>query len=945
MSARLLHPDEYELETRSSVDSQESFNLDDADFESQVPPRPRRMLRKVPFLSRLFSSTYSGYRSLKPSRPFLSASTRRGCYRRLLFRRWCLRLHAAAGIILALIVLTSIFRPSYTRLPPHYSSLRDAVSQSTEPGRGNPRNEKVFIAASLYDRDGDLAQGHWGNSVLRLIDLLGPNNVFLSIYENDSGADGERALRGLETQVTCKKSIVFEEHLDLDSLAKIVAPDGSRRTKRIEYLAEIRNRALRPLSDQHDVQYDRLLYLNDVAFNPVDALHLLFSTNVADDGVSHYRAACAIDFINPFKFYDTYATRDLQGYSMGLPIFPWFSTAGEGQSRQDVLSGKDAVRVRSCWSGMVAFDARFFQQSPESQSYKGVETPVQFRASHESFWEASECCLIHADIQEPLANGGDSGIYINPYVRVAYDPHTLSWLGTTRRFERLYSLIQNLISRLAGLPWFNPRRDEIPGQNVQQTVWVPDEKEDGSGSFQTVDRVAGKDGFCGRPGLQFANRVTGVIYGVLDSLMDRASLASLDESQHAPKAAKWPTASQISPGNQKTSLVDSVNTLRASSLALASPSTSPSSRSPSIRPQNTPPSLFTQQDYTEEKDNKTTNMYPVADVDDTAGFMAAARAWKPERDYFNSSAQVADVSNDKQGGEDNSANALDYNATAGDDDFVGIPGDDAFDGFAPPKSDAGDFEAGPEAQKSVTDWDGADNTVKQEQQQKQRVTAAAAATASLSVTHTPSEEEDRENLTTFKSWGPPAPRDKPAARIRRVIIKGLPTAWCSPAKVFSLVHGGAIDSINVTSSGTAHILFCEADACKAFYDKYPNGIDLDREKKLTVFVEMGQEVDVVSSSLSFSLSVGATRVVRAVGAQMDVNMEQLVKLATSKNGKLEKMIDTYVPGEARSIVFRFCSVDDAVRFRAAFVREIEFEQCNVQYAADPCETATGYHVD
>ncbi|PYH84885.1 hypothetical protein BO82DRAFT_351683 [Aspergillus uvarum CBS 121591] len=326
-------------------------------------------------------------------------------------------------------------------------------------------------------------------------------------------------------------------------------------------------------------------------------------------------------------------------------------------------------------------------------------------------------------------------------------------------------------------------------------------------------------------------------------------------------------------------------------------------------------------------------MYPVADVDDTAGFMAAARAWKPERDYFTSSAQAGDVSSDKQGNEDDSANATDYNVTAGDDDFVGIPGDDAFDGFAPPKSDVGDFEAGPETQKSVTDWDGADNTVKQ--QEKQRVTAA----------QTPSEEEDCENLTTFKSWGAPAPRDKPAARIRRIIIKGLPTAWCSPAKVLSLVHGGAIDSINVTSSGTARILFCEADACKAFYDKYPNGINLDREKKLGVFVEMGQEVDVVSSSLSFNLSVGATRVVRAVGAQMDVNMEQLINLASSKNGKLEKIIDTYIPGEARSIVFRFCSVDDAVRFRAAFVREIEFEQCNVQYAADPCEAATGYHVD
>ena len=56
-----------------------------------------------------------------------------------------------------------------------------------------------------------------------------------------------------------------------------------------------------------------------------------------------------MDFINPFKFYGTFASRDLEGYSMGLPIYPWFSSAGKAQSRQDVLDQKDAVRVRSCW--------------------------------------------------------------------------------------------------------------------------------------------------------------------------------------------------------------------------------------------------------------------------------------------------------------------------------------------------------------------------------------------------------------------------------------------------------------------------------------------------------------------------------------------------------------------------------------------------------------------
>ncbi|GKZ35704.1 hypothetical protein AbraIFM66950_006455 [Aspergillus brasiliensis] len=467
--------------------------------------------RREPLWSRLFSSTYAGYRNLKPSRPLLPGSRYSGRYRRSLVRRICNYSLAIIGIIFLLIVLTSIFRPSYTRPPPHYLSLRNAVSQSTKPGRGNIRNEKVFIAASLYDPDGDLARGHWGDSVLQLIDLLGTDNVFLSIYENDSGRDGESALQELSDRITCQKSIVFEQHLDLASLPTVAVPGGSRRIKRIEYLAEVRNRALRPLDNQPGVHYDKLLYLNDVAFNPLDALHLLFSTNATEDGVAQYRAACAVDFINPFKFYDTYATRDLQGYGMGVPFYPWFTSAGQGQSRQDVLAQKDAVRVRSCWGGMVAFDARFFQHETDvpvmgmEQLYEEDKSPARFRASHDTFWEASECCLIHADIQKPQPDPGnitDTGIYINPYVRVAYDTGTLSWLGTTRRFEKLYSWVHDILNRLVGMPWFNPRRTEIPGQIVQQKVWVPDGEGEGEGSFQLVDRVAGKDGFCGRPGLQ-----------------------------------------------------------------------------------------------------------------------------------------------------------------------------------------------------------------------------------------------------------------------------------------------------------------------------------------------------------------------------------------------------------------------------------------------------------
>lgn len=519
MSVRLLHPDEYELVTRSSLESQESFNLDEADFESHTHNKPNFLRRGPSLLSRLLSFSFAGYRLLKDSSiaPLRSRRKRASCSRRLSARRLCFYFHVFAGVIVALIVLTFLFWPSYTRLPPHYEALRRSVLQSKTPGRGNPRNEKVFIAASLYDREGDLAGGQWGRAVLQLIELLGEDNVFLSIYENDSGPRGESALREFEQQVTCNKSILFEEHLNLADIPAITLPDGSKRIKRIAYLAEVRNRALRPLDEHSDLRYDKLLYLNDVVFDPIDAVQLLFSTNASEDGVARYRAACSVDFINAFKFYDTYATRDLQGYSMGVPFFPWFTTAGNGQSRKDVLEGKDAVRVRSCWGGMVAFDAKFFQ-SPEkpqsindrkevtvSREYTENRLPVRFRSEPELFWDASECCLIHADIQDPPSNIDeitDTGIYMNPFVRVAYDGTTLSWLRTTRRFEKLYSPIHNIVNHLVGMPRYNPRRGEVPGQEVEEKVWVPDAAKSAGGSFLTIKRVAGNSGFCGRQGLQ-----------------------------------------------------------------------------------------------------------------------------------------------------------------------------------------------------------------------------------------------------------------------------------------------------------------------------------------------------------------------------------------------------------------------------------------------------------
>ena len=86
-------------------------------------------------------------------------------------------------------MLTPVLIPSYSQRPPHYTGA-------------NPNNETVFIAANIVDED--LIRESWGQSVLELIDIIGEQNVFLSIYENDSGSGTQSALQELALKVPCK---------------------------------------------------------------------------------------------------------------------------------------------------------------------------------------------------------------------------------------------------------------------------------------------------------------------------------------------------------------------------------------------------------------------------------------------------------------------------------------------------------------------------------------------------------------------------------------------------------------------------------------------------------------------------------------------------------------------------------------------------------------------
>ncbi|KAI1935130.1 hypothetical protein LOZ66_005436 [Ophidiomyces ophidiicola] len=517
---------------RQPIDSAETFELEHqaallrkSSDTTQTCPRYEAESAQPP--SWLRSCVWCSNALLSYIRPCVKsrgAKKRRSGYRRAL--RFTALL--VGGFVLVSL-LEGVLFPSYQRPPQHYHELRRAILASTRSGRGNQENEKIFIAANIINEE--LIRGPWGTSLLELIDILGEQNVFVSIYENDSGIGTHNALRELQKKLPCNSSVVAGDHLSISELPKVTTPSGEHRVKRIAYLAEVRNRALRPLNGSYvpdsgqvgfrhaSTKFDRVLFLNDIFFSAEEAAQLIFSTNHGQ-----YRAACAVDFVSKVMFYDTFVVRDKEGYGMGLMFYPWFSSSGSAQSRRAVLAGEDAVPVRSCWGGLAAFDAAMFQTADAQRG--GHALALQFSYTAEAFWEAAECCLIFAAMEQAhgsaLAAGG-SGVYVNPFVRVSYTAGTWQWLGFFRRFERAFRNLQYLVSRI-GYPEYNPRRRDEPGQLVQHRVWTTGAAGGGgivragrggrsSGSFHTVERRAGLGGFCGqrrmflmKPDVEAANR-------------------------------------------------------------------------------------------------------------------------------------------------------------------------------------------------------------------------------------------------------------------------------------------------------------------------------------------------------------------------------------------------------------------------------------------------------
>ncbi|KAF7872407.1 hypothetical protein EAF04_003328 [Stromatinia cepivora] len=318
----------------------------------------------------------------------------------------------------------------------------EGAFQGFTPRIGNPNNEAIFIAA-IFRKSEIMLRLNWSPALISLVQHLGPQNVYVSIIESGSW-DGTKAalmdLDGMLDEAGVERTIELgmDREAQLEELEHVPA-EGQDRTgwlftgrkesesgwemRRIPYLARLRNRAMEPLLRVWDEgrgrKFDKILWINDVVFTTADVTTLLATNN------NSYAAACSLDFSHPSQYYDTFALRDSSGRKTSSLSWPYFYSS----QSLNALKRNEPVPVKSCWNGMVVFDAEPWYPSSskeqginnsQSHNFKGLKFRGVADSLAQKHVEGSECCLIHAD--NPLRES--KGIYVNPNVRVAYRSDT-----------------------------------------------------------------------------------------------------------------------------------------------------------------------------------------------------------------------------------------------------------------------------------------------------------------------------------------------------------------------------------------------------------------------------------------------------------------------------------------------------------------------------------------
>jgi alpha-1,3-mannosyltransferase len=151
-------------------------------------------------------------------------------------------------------------------------------------GDSKGRNHKYFFAINLYNSF-DIIPDLFAN-MFRIAAILGYENVFVSVYENGSNDQTKSMLK------------IFNALTQSVGMRVVIRTSHRRRGQfvhRIEYLAEVRNAALRPLYELRDSEgefFDSIVFMNDVLPCLDDLLELIWQSRRQNAAIT-----CAADYM------------------------------------------------------------------------------------------------------------------------------------------------------------------------------------------------------------------------------------------------------------------------------------------------------------------------------------------------------------------------------------------------------------------------------------------------------------------------------------------------------------------------------------------------------------------------------------------------------------------------------------------------------------------------
>jgi hypothetical protein len=144
------------------------------------------------------------------------------------------------------------------------------------------KNERIYIA-SIHWNNGPVLRDYWNDAVVKLAETIGPENIFVSVFESGSWDDSKAALFDLDNaldRIGVRRNITVSDVTHADEIAAppaeygwIDTPRGRKELRRIPYLSRLRNISLQPMYDllREGVTFDRILFLNDVVFRVCDS--------------------------------------------------------------------------------------------------------------------------------------------------------------------------------------------------------------------------------------------------------------------------------------------------------------------------------------------------------------------------------------------------------------------------------------------------------------------------------------------------------------------------------------------------------------------------------------------------------------------------------------------------------------------------------------------------